>query len=131
MRLYRAGDREQFERAVESGADEDPATMALAAKRMEPYGADVLFDILTHLERWDLTDIAGKIRCPMLITDPEDEQFWPGQSRRLYELLSAPKTLMPFRATDGANWHCEPMAPVLRSHRLLDWLDETLGHRAG
>jgi hypothetical protein len=62
-----------------------------------------------------------------LITDPESEQFWSGQSRELYELIEAPKALMPFATAEGANWHCEPMAPVLRMHRTLDWLDETLG----
>jgi hypothetical protein len=126
MRLYRAGEREQFERALASAGDGDPAMAALGAKRMEPYGTGVIFDILAELERWDLTDVAGKIRCPMLITDPEGEQFWPGQSRQLYELLEAPKALMRFSEAEGAGWHCEPMAPVLRAHRLLDWLDETL-----
>jgi hypothetical protein len=98
-------------------------------KRMEPYGTESSFDLLRKLERWDLTDITANITCPMLTTDPEDEQFWPGQSRQLYDLLRAPKTLMPFTAAEGANWHCEPMAPVLRSHRILDWLDATLGLR--
>jgi hypothetical protein len=131
MRLYRAGEREQFERAIAAATAEDPAMVALGAKRMEPYGTEVTFDVLTELERWDLTGIVERIRCPMLITDPEDEQFWPGQSRQLYKLLRAPKTLMPFSVAEGANWHCEPMAPLLRSHRLLDWLDETLRRPAG
>ncbi len=99
---------------------------AIGAKQMEPYGTESAFDILTGLERFDLADVAGQIRCPTLITDPEDEQFWPGQSQQLYDLLTAPKTLAPFTAAEGANWHCEPIAPVVRSHRVLDWLDQTL-----
>jgi hypothetical protein len=124
--LYRAGDREQFDGAMEA-AGSDPAMAAMVAKRMEPYGTDSMFDMLTELERWDLTDVAKQVECPILITDPEGEQFWPGQSRELYDLIEAPKTLMPFTTAEGANWHCEPMAPVLRTHRTLDWLDETLG----
>lgn len=131
MRLYQAGEREQFEHAIASATSDDPLMEAIATKRVEPYGSEVTFDILRELERWDLTDIAERIRCPMLIADPEDEQFWPGQSRQLYELLKAPKTLIPFSAAEGANWHCEPMAPVLRSHRFLDWLDQTLGRPVG
>lgn len=126
MKLYRAGERAAFDGAIEA-AVEDPAAIAMGFKRMEPFGTSSVYDVLTELERWDLTDIAGSIRCPTLITDPEDEQFWPGQPGELYALVRAPKTLMPFTATEGANWHCEPMAPILRAHRILDWLDETLG----
>ncbi len=126
MQLYHAGKRQQFDDALEAAVD-DPAMAALGAKRMEPFGTDSAFDILTELERWNLTDVAGRIRCPMLITDPEGEQFWPGQSRQLYDLLKSPKSLIHFTAIEGANWHCEPMTPLLRSHRILDWLDTTLG----
>jgi hypothetical protein len=62
-----------------------------------------------------------------LITDPEGEEFWPEQSRELYELLSCPKTLVPFTAEEGANWHCEPLATGLRDVRIFDWLDEQFG----
>lgn len=120
--LVDAGDREGFDAAME-GVKLPPAEEAVGEKRMEPYGTDSFFDVLTELKRWDLTDVAAQVECPVLITDPEGEQFWPGQSYRLYELITAPKTLMKFTAAEGANWHCEPMAPVLRTHRVLDWLD--------
>jgi hypothetical protein len=71
--------------------------------------------------------VAEKIRCPMLVTDPENEQFWPGQPRRLYEALSCPKELVSFTAAEGADSHCEPKAHGLREQRIFDWLDETLG----
>jgi hypothetical protein len=129
LQLYRAGRREKFDGALESAGGEDEAMAAEGTKRMEPYGTEPAFDLLSGLDKWDLTEVAGRIVCPVLITDPEGEQFWPGQSRQLYDLLNAPKTLMPFTAAEGANWHCEPMAPVLRSHRVLDWLDATLGRR--
>lgn len=123
--LYRSGDRTSFEAAMSQG-DADPATRAMAAKRMEPYGIESMFDLLSELEKWNLTDVAGQIECAVLITDPEGEQFWPGQSKQLYELLTCTKALIEFTAAEGANWHCEPMAPIVRSHRVLDWLDETL-----
>lgn len=125
--LYRAGRREEFDGALEAAVGGDETMAAEGAKRMEPYATESVFDLLSELEKWDLTEIGGNILCPMLIADPEGEQFWPGQSRQLYDLLKAPKTLMPFTTAEGANWHCEPMAPVLRSHRILDWLDTILG----
>ena len=64
-----------------------------------------------------------------MITDPEGEQFWPGQSRRLYDALPGPKVLAPFTKAEGADMHCEPMARSLLEQRMFDWLDETLGTR--
>ncbi len=77
--------------------------------------------------KYTLEGTADKINCPMLITDPEHEQFWPGQSRRLYEELACPKELVSFTASEGADSHCEPKAPGLRDQRIFDWLDDTLG----
>ena len=62
----------------------------------------------------------------MLITDPEDEQFWPGQSKELYDGLTSPKKLIPFTKAEGANMHIEPMGRALLEQRMYDWLDETL-----
>ncbi len=51
-----------------------------------------------------LTDeMAGRITCPMLVTDPDDEQFWPGQSRELYDKLPAGKSLIRFTEEEGAD----------------------------
>jgi hypothetical protein len=62
----------------------------------------------------------------MLVTDPEGEQFWPGQSQELYDALKAPKELARFTAAEGADSHCEPKATGLRAQRIFDWLDGTL-----
>jgi hypothetical protein len=63
-----------------------------------------------------------QITTPLLITDPEDEQFWPGQSEDLYRRLPGNKELIPFTAREGASRHCEPMARSLRETRIFDWL---------
>ena len=62
----------------------------------------------------------------MLVTAPEGEQFWPGQSQRLYDALPGSKTLSSFTAAEGADRHCEPMAQALLEQRLFDWLDDTV-----
>ena len=67
------------------------------------------------------------IRTPILITDPQGEQFWPGQSRRLADALPGLAHLVPFTAAEGADRHCEPLARTLLEQRMFDWLDETLG----
>ena len=45
------------------------------------YGKTSPFDLLTEVNRYTLYDVVDKITPPMLITDPEDEQFFPGQKR--------------------------------------------------
>ena len=67
----------------------------------------------------------------MFIADPEDEQFWPGQSKALSEALNSPSHLASFTRAEGANWHCEPLARALYDQRLFDWLDEVLLNPSG
>jgi hypothetical protein len=62
----------------------------------------------------------------LLITDPEGEQFWPGQSQRLYDALPGPKALVKFTAAEGADRHCEPMGRARLEQRVFDWLDATI-----
>jgi hypothetical protein len=95
--------------------------------RMRPYGTDSPFEAFKMAEKYTLDGVADKIRCPMLITDPENEQFWPGQSHQLYDALTCPKELVSFTADEGADSHCEPKALGLREQRIFDWLDETVG----
>ena len=78
------------------------------------------------LEAYTLDGVADQIRCPMLICDPDHEQFWPGQSAQLYDALPGAKTLVRFTEEEGSDWHCEPRSPVIRDQRVFDWLDETL-----
>lgn len=66
------------------------------------------------------------ITTPLLITDPDDEQFWPSQSQQLYDRLSCAKKLIAFRSADGAGSHCEPLAAATRDARILDWLERYL-----
>ena len=70
-----------------------------------------------------LGDEVAQIDTPLLITEPEGEQFWPGQSQALLDRLPGEKELVRFTAEEGAGRHCEPMAPALRDARVFDWLD--------
>lgn len=100
--------------------------------RAKPYGTrDSAYALFKAVEQYRLGDLAQRIRTPIMITDPEGEQFWPGQSRRLYGALPGPKMLVPFTKAEGADMHCEPMARSLLEQRMFDWLDETLSTHGG
>jgi hypothetical protein len=61
-----------------------------------------------------------------MITDPEGEQFWPGQAEQLASLTPTVSTLVRFTAAEGADGHCQPLARSLTAQRMFDWLDERL-----
>jgi alpha-beta hydrolase superfamily lysophospholipase len=120
-----AGDRDKFDQEMGWGLKFSAGERTMLAWRMRPYGVTSYFDFFTAAEQYRLTesDLAA-IRCPMLITDPEHEEFWPGQSARLADALTSPVMLLPFTAAEGADGHCEPLAGGLRGERIFDWLDQ-------
>ena len=94
--------------------------------RMTPYGTDNFYRCFKQAQQFHVREVIGQIRCPMLIADPEDEQFWPGQSQQVYDALQSPKTLVRFTAEEGANGHCEPKARSLYDQRMFDGLAEVM-----
>ena len=63
------------------------------------------FDLYDAVARYRLGDELEQITTPLLMTDPEGEQFWPGQSQQLYDRLPGPKQLVNFTAREGAGGH--------------------------
>jgi hypothetical protein len=123
LELLQAGRKAEFDRLM---AEIPPALQALLRFRMRPYGMSSPYDVYRAVQQYNLRGVAGRIRCPTLITEPEGEQFWPGQSRQLYDLLKAPRELVRFTVEEGADLHCEPKALGLRDLRVFDWLERVL-----
>lgn len=121
LELLEAGRKDEFDGYMDKTLD--PVTKLSLVFRMRPYGTSSYYDAFKATMAYNLTDVAGKITCPVLITAPVNEAFWPGQSQRLYDLLTCPKTLVPFTAADGADLHCEPKGYGLRDLRVFNWLD--------
>jgi hypothetical protein len=122
------GQREQFDRNMHIGELISPSTRALFAFRGEPYRlpTDSRYDLYKAVEAYRLGDEVARITTPLLITDPEGEQFWPGQSQALRERLPDVAELAPFAAADGAGRHCEPLASAARDAVVFDWLEAQL-----
>ncbi len=125
VKLIDAGEQEKFDKDMELALRFSPATRSMMAFRMRPYGTTSPYEFFTAARAYALTDEeTGQITCPVLVTDPDHEQFWPGQSRELYDKLPAGKTLIRFTEEEGADSHCEPAANGLRGERIFDWLDQ-------
>jgi hypothetical protein len=127
LKLVDKGDRDRFNRDLRWAERFSPKIRVQLASRMRPYGTDSLFDVLQEVAKYRLDDVVANVTCPVLVTDPEQEQFWPGQARQLYEALPATKAIVHFTAAEGAEGHCEPKAPAARDQRIFDWFDEQLG----
>lgn len=121
--LLRSGDAETFDRYMGEPSD-DPRTERELAFRARPYGADLTpFALFTQVNRFVLDQATiARIRTPLLVTDPADEQFFPGQSRELFDALPGEKRLISYGAADGATGHCEPMARGLVALDMADFL---------
>ena len=73
---------------------------------------------------YNLIKTAPLIKIPALVVDAEDDQFFPGQAKQLFEAISGPKTYMMFTRQDMASAHCQMGAMDIANQRILDWLDE-------
>lgn len=83
-------------------------------------------ELLDETAKYDLTEVAGRISCPALVCEAEDDQFFQGQPARLYDALTCPKTFLAFTSAEGAGEHCHEGALTLFHQRMFDWLDDTV-----
>ncbi|MBE2228339.1 MAG: alpha/beta fold hydrolase [Ignavibacteria bacterium] len=123
--LLRSGNKEEFNKYMSAG-NASPEQQAALSFRSRPYGIDDQFELFTSAMKYNITPVADKIKCHTIITDPENEQFWPGQAQNLYDMINAPKDIIRFTAAEGANYHCEPKAKLLWEQRVFDRLDEII-----
>ncbi len=123
LKLLDKGDDHAFDRDMDLGMRFSKGTARTWRFRARPYGVDGYAATLREVRRYDATEVAGRVTTPMLVTSPEDEQFWPGQSERLAGLVPG-ATLATFSDGEGASGHCQPLARALTEQRMFDWLDE-------
>ncbi|MBD7999302.1 MULTISPECIES: alpha/beta hydrolase family protein [Oerskovia] len=129
LKLLQEGKDHAFDRDMELGLRLSKATAATWRFRARPYGTDGYAATLREVQRYDARDVVGQVTTPLLVTSPEGEQFWPGQSEELVRLTPGVSTLVRFTAAEGANLHCQPLGRALTEQRVFDWLDETLAPR--
>jgi hypothetical protein len=127
--ILQSGNKNAFNAAIGQAAT-DPAFAQMMAARGRPFGKETAYDTFTAAMEYNLRGVVHKIQTPTLIADPDDETFWPGQSRDLYrQLASSDREITHFAREDGANFHCEPMGRAEAECRMLDflqdWLDQT------
>jgi hypothetical protein len=121
--LLNSGQKDAFNAAAaRAQAGASPAAARTLAFRGRPYGMTDPFDLFTEVRKYQVRDVAARITTPLLVLDPGDEQFFPGQPRQLYDLLPGAKEIIGFSQAQGANFHCQPTGRQLTHTQMLDWL---------
>jgi len=126
-KLLDEGEDEKFDRDMAMGMKFSHELASTWRFRARPYGTTGYAETMRAVLQYTVQEVAGRIATPLLITDPEHEQFWPGQSERLAALTPSVSTLARFTAAEGADFHVQPLARALTEQRMFDWLDERLG----
>jgi len=127
--LLDAGEKDAFDEQMRKAEQVSPAGTATLEFRGRPYGIESgsRYDLFKAVAAYELGDEVQNITTPMLVLDPDGEQFFPGQPQELYDRLPGEKKLIGFTSVEGGNRHCEPLAAGLRDARVFDWLESYLG----
>ena len=97
-------------------------------KRSEIFGQGSFYDRMHLAQQFTLSQSTiSRVKAPTLVIEADEEQFVPGQAQQLYEQLTSRKKLLTFTVAEGAQFHCEPMAPQLRNELMFNWLEDTVG----
>lgn len=87
-------------------------------------GAETFDEVAEKMTPWNLTGIASKIRCPMLVVHGEDDaQIFVEDAYKVYEESGSPmKELKVFIAAETGAAHCQNDNRVLAHDYIGDWL---------
>lgn len=92
---------------------------------MYSFGGKTPADYFELTKPFAATD-ADQIRCKTLVVDSEQEGFFVGQPKKLFDKLTCEKTLMHFATAEALGAHCQAGAEAAGSQKIYDWLDEAL-----
>jgi hypothetical protein len=101
-----------------------PELRAFLAPRMVTHGLTDVRQYFRDLLRYTNEDTAAAITCPSFVTDNETDAVSVGQGTALFDRLTCPKTFRRFTKAEGAEGHCEGMAPIVFWTAAFDWLDD-------
>ena len=103
-----------------------PALQTLFGPRMATHGLTSVREYIGDLRRYNSREQAPAIKCSTFVTDNETDPVSTGQGQELFGVLTCPKEFRRFRKDEGAEGHCEGMAPTVFWAAAFDWLEATL-----
>jgi hypothetical protein len=127
IKLINKGDTKKFNKEMKLGLKFQHDADRIWTFRARPYSSESYYDTISSVLEYKLdAETAAQIKAPLLITSPDNEQFWPGQSKALAKLTPDVSEVVKFTEAEGADGHCQPLARTLTHERVFDWLDAKL-----
>ncbi|WP_026881818.1 alpha/beta hydrolase family protein [Clostridium akagii] len=97
---------------------------------MYVFGEKTPAALVLKTENFYLKGVAEKIKCPTLVIDSENEGFFKGQAKMVYDELKCKKDFMLFTKEDGAEEHCQVGAKLIAGERIFNWIETILNNKA-
>lgn len=99
-----------------------PGLTPFLAPRMATHGVTTVREYFVEVVRYTNADAVTQISCPTLVTDNETDETSSGQGKVLFDHLLCEKQFRLFTKAEGAEGHCEGMAPIVFWDAAYDWL---------
>jgi Alpha/beta hydrolase family len=103
-----------------------PAMKALLEPRMVTHGVTSVRAYCADVLRYTNAATVTRIICPTFVTDNQTDEVSTGQGKILFDHLTCPKEFRLFTKAEGAEGHCEGMAPIVFWDAAFNWLDSLL-----
>jgi hypothetical protein len=71
-------------------------------------------------------DRLSTLTAPLLLLDPTGEHFWPNQGLELQQRAPVAVTRAVLTEPQGADSHCQPLAPANVAEIMFDWMSELI-----
>ncbi|WP_394846178.1 alpha/beta hydrolase [Pendulispora brunnea] len=88
------------------------------------HGVNTPATLIKELRKYKLGDAVKDIQANTLVVDADAETY--GQSQALFDALQSKKQYLKFTEAETAQFHCQPGASAIATHRLLEWLEGAL-----
>jgi len=100
-----------------------PGFKAFLEPRMATHHVGTVRAYFGEVLRYTNADTVAQVSCPTLVTDNETDETSSGQGKVLFDHLTCSKQFRLFTKAEGAEGHCEGMAPIVFWDAAYDWLD--------
>jgi len=89
-----------------------PTSMRWSIGQMEWSFMQPAFEALELTRKMTMKDIASQIKCPVLVCETDEDQFFKGQPEQLAKALAKHATYVKFTTEGGVENHCHVDASV-------------------
>jgi hypothetical protein len=113
-----------FDRAIDIAGAAMPDARWYFEDATWKHGVRTPHELIDELRRYDNAGGVGRLRCKTLVIEGTAEDASPGEARRFYDALSAPKHWLELDDSTASQVHCQGGNQLLVQARLFDWLDE-------